>query len=204
MQPGVCVWFTGLSGAGKTTIAGLLANQLQKGGRLVTILDGDVVRTHLSEGLGFSKEDRDANVRRIAFVASEVVRHGGIAVCATVSPYRATRGECRRMIGESHFVEVFVDTPLAVCEARDIKGLYAKARRGEIREFTGIDDPYEPPLHPEVRLETIHLSTQESALQVLTLLIERGFVSASSKHAPRARKQPSRLSRSMRKSREAD
>ena len=115
-------------------------------------MDGDIVRTHLSKGLGFSAEDRDTNIRRIGYVASEIVRHGGVAVCAAVSPYRATRDDVRNMVGVDHFIEVFVDTPLSVCEDRDVKGMYAKARRGEIKNFTGIDDPYEPPENPEIIL----------------------------------------------------
>ena len=145
---GVCVWFTGLSGSGKSTTASALIRLLDERGREITVLDGDVVRTHLSKGLGFSREDRDTNVRRIGFVASEVVRHGGIAITAAVSPYRATRDEVRAMVGADRFVEVFVDTPLEVCEARDVKGWYAKARAGEVAAFTGVDDPYEPPLAP--------------------------------------------------------
>ena len=121
----------------------------------MTLLDGDVVRTHLSKGLGFSAEDRDTNIRRIGFVASEIVRHGGCAICAAISPYRATRDEVRAMVGEENFVEVFVDTPIEVCEERDTKGMYAKARRGEIKGFTGIDDPYEPPASPEIVLKTV-------------------------------------------------
>src|SRR5262249_39020069 len=148
-RQGVCVWFTGLGGAGKSTTAEVLTVLLLEQGRQVTVLDGDVVRTHLSKGLGYSKEDRDTNIRRIGFVAAEIVRHGGVVVCAAVSPYRATRSDVRLMVGTDHFVEVFVDTPLEVCEARDTKGLYAKARRGEIKNFTGIDDPYEPPETPE-------------------------------------------------------
>jgi sulfate adenylyltransferase len=141
----VCVWFTGLSGAGKSTTAEVLTTLLLEHGRQVTLLDGDVVRTHLSKGLGFSREDRDTNIRRIGFVASEIVRHGGIAVCAAISPYRATRNEVRQMVGADRFVEVFIDTPLEECERRDSKGMYAMARRGEISGWTGIDDPYEPP-----------------------------------------------------------
>ena len=133
------MWFTGLSGAGKSTTAEVLIALLLERGRQATLLDGDIVRTHLSQGLGFSKADRDTNIRRIGFVASEIVRHGGVAVCAAVSPYRATRDEVRAMVGHDHFVEVFVDTPLDVCEERDTKGMYAKARRGEIKEFTGIE-----------------------------------------------------------------
>jgi sulfate adenylyltransferase len=173
---GVCVWLTGLSGAGKTTVAGILAGWLQDRGRTVTILDGDVVRTHLSKGLGFSKADRDTNIRRIGFVASEIVRHDGVVICATVSPYRATRGECRAMIGTDHFVEVFVDAPLAVCEARDAKGMYRRARRGEIHAFTGIDDPYEEPQSPEVHIFTADCSAEATAGQVLDYLVQRGFV----------------------------
>ena len=145
-------------------------------GRQVTVLDGDVVRTHLSKGLGFSKEDRDTNIRRIGFVASEIVRHGGVAVCAAVSPYCATRNEVRNMVGSDRFVEVFVDTPLEVCEQRDAKGLYAKARRGEIKGFTGVDDPYEPPPNPEIRLDTVAHSPEENAKLILAYLIEQGFV----------------------------
>jgi sulfate adenylyltransferase len=145
-------------------------------GRQVTILDGDVVRTHLSKGLGFSKEDRDTNIRRIGFVASEIVRHHGVVICAAVSPYRATRNECRSAIGEDRFIEIFVDTPLEVCEQRDTKGMYAKARRGEIRGFTGIDDPYEPPQSPELRLTTTDCSPEDNARRIIAYLVERGFL----------------------------
>ncbi|NOZ28380.1 MAG: bifunctional sulfate adenylyltransferase/adenylylsulfate kinase [Chloroflexi bacterium] len=177
-RQGVCIWFTGLSGAGKSTTAEILTVLLLEHGRQVTLLDGDVVRTHLSKGLGFSKEDRDTNIRRIGFVASEIVRHGGIAVCAAVSPYRATRNEVRNMVGRDRFIEVFVDTPLEVCEQRDAKGMYAKARRGEIKGFTGIDDPYEPPRHPEIRLDTVNHTAEENARMILDYLIQRGFVRA--------------------------
>jgi sulfate adenylyltransferase len=174
-QSGVCLWFTGLSGAGKSTIADILAVLLMERGRQVTVLDGDVVRTHLSKGLGFSKEDRDTNIRRIGFVASEIVRHHGIVICAAVSPYRATRNECRSAIGEDRFIEIFVDTPLEICERRDTKGMYAKARRGEILGFTGIDDPYEPPSSPELRLTTTDCSPEENAQKIVRLLAARGF-----------------------------
>jgi len=175
-RQGVCIWFTGLSGAGKSTTAEVLTVLLLEHGRQVTLLDGDVVRTHLSKGLGFSKEDRDTNIRRMGFVAAEIVRHGGVAICAAVSPYRATRHDVRNLIGAEHFVEVFVDTPLEVCEARDTKGMYAKARRGEIKEFTGIDDPYEPPAQPEVTLETVAHTPAENARLILHYLCQHGFV----------------------------
>jgi len=178
-RQGVCIWFTGLSGAGKSTIAEILTVLLEEEGRTVTLLDGDVVRTHLSKGLGFSKEDRDTNIRRIGFVASEIVRHGGVAMCAAVSPYRSTRNEVRGMIGQDRFVEVFVNAPLAVCEQRDVKGMYAKARSGEIRGFSGIDDPYEAPLNPEITLETIRRTAEDNAHIVLNYLNFAGFVRGS-------------------------
>lgn len=175
-KQGVCIWFTGLPCSGKSTIAEILTALLLEHGRQVTLLDGDVVRTHLSKGLGFSKEDRDTNIRRIGFVASEIVRHGGVVICAAVSPYRATRDAVRNMVGSDHFIEVFVDTPLEVCEQRDEKGLYAKARRGEIKGFTGIDDPYEPPENPEIRLDTVNHTPEENARTIVEYLIARGFV----------------------------
>ncbi len=168
-KQGVCIWFTGLSGSGKSTTAEVLTTLLQEHGRQVTVLDGDVVRTHLSKGLGFSKEDRDINIRRIGFVAAEIVRHGGTVICAAVSPYRSTRNDVRNMIGQGNYMEAYVDTPLEVCEARDVKGLYAAARRGEIQGFTGIDDPYEPPLHPEITLNTLDYTPEENARKILGL-----------------------------------
>ncbi len=175
-KQGVCIWFTGLSGAGKSTLARILTAKLLEHGRQVTLLDGDVVRTHLSKGLGFSKEDRDTNILRIGFVAGEIVRHRGTAICAAISPYRATRNKVRQMVGEDRFIEVFVDTPLEVCEQRDVKGLYAKARRGEIRGFTGIDDPYEPPQEPEVHIQTVGHTPEENVRQILDYLEGRGFL----------------------------
>lgn len=175
-RQGVCVWFTGLSGAGKSTTAEILTVLLLERGRQITVLDGDVVRTHLSKGLGFSKEDRDTNIRRIGFVAAEIVRHGGVALCAAVSPYRTTRDEVRHLVGADHFVEVFVDTPLEVCERRDSKGVYAKARRGEITGFTGIDDPYEAPESPEITLDTMVTGPDQNARRVLEYLERQGFV----------------------------
>ena len=182
-RQGVCIWFTGLSGSGKSTTAEVLTALMMEHGRQVTVLDGDVVRTHLSKGLGFSKEDRDVNIRRIGFVAAEIVGHGGVVVCAAVSPYRATRHDVRNMVGDEHFIEVFMDTPLAVCEERDSKGMYAMARRGEIKGFTGIDDPYEPPENPEVALDTVSHSAEENARRILDLVGGQGFVRAERRAA---------------------
>ena len=175
-KQGFCVWLTGLSCAGKSITAAVLTSLLLERGRQVTLLDGDVVRTHLSRGLGFSREDRDTNIRRIGFVASEIVRHGGGVLCAVISPYRATRDHCRNMVDPDHFIEVFINTPLSVCEQRDAKGLYAKARRGEIKGFTGIDDPYEPPLNPELVLTTTDRSPEENARRIVDYLLKRGFL----------------------------
>jgi len=183
-EQGVCVWFTGLSGAGKSSTAEVLTALLQELGRRVSLLDGDVVRTHLSRGLGFSREDRDTNVLRIGSVAGEIVLHGGVAICASVSPYRAARNLIRNLIGDDHFIEVFVDTPLEICERRDPKGLYRRARRGDLVGFTGIDDPYEPPVSPEVILETTERSVEENARRVLDILVSRGFVRPRNSPAP--------------------
>jgi len=173
---GCCVWLTGLSGAGKSTIAGLLASRLERRGRTVTLLDGDVVRTHLSRGLGFTKEDRDTNIRRIGFVAAEVVRHGGAVICAVVSPYEAARNEARQMVGAGSFVLVYVATPLDVCERRDVKGLYARARRGELKGLTGIDDPYEAPRAPDLVLTTLDTDAEGCAARIERLLEDRGLL----------------------------
>jgi sulfate adenylyltransferase len=175
-RQGFCVWFTGLSGAGKSTAAEALAQLLLERGRQTTILDGDVVRVHLSQGLGFSRADRDANIRRIGFVAAEIARHGGAVICAAVSPYRATRNEVRNLVGADNFIEIFVNTPLAVCEQRDAKGMYTKARRGEIKQFTGIDDPYEAPEHAEITLDTTTQTPEENAQTILDFLTSKGFV----------------------------
>lgn len=168
---GAVVWFTGLSGAGKTTIARVVCDELERRGRRVEYLDGDLIRA-VFPSTGFSREERDAHVRRIGFLASRLERHGVIVIAALVSPYRDardfTRSLCRR------FVEVHVSTPLETCEARDVKGLYAKARRGEIRQFTGIDDPYEPPLHPELAIDTSRVSLHDAAQLVLEQLDARG------------------------------
>ena len=183
-KQGFCIWFTGLSGSGKSTTAEVLTIKLSEYGRQVTLLDGDVVRTHLSKGLGFSKEDRETNIRRIGYVAGEIVRHSGAVICAAVSPYRATRNECRSSVGDDNFLEVFVDTPLDVCEQRDVKGMYRQAREGKIKNFTGIDDPYEPPLNAEIVLDTQQCSAEENAEKILAQLIERGFLPTSSTITP--------------------
>ncbi len=175
-EQGFCVWFTGLSGAGKSTIANAFVEMMAEYGKDVTVLDGDVVRTHLSKGLGFSKEDRDTNILRIGFVASEIVRHNGVVVCAAVSPYRDARNEVRNMVGDDKFIMIFVDTPLEVCEERDPKGLYAKALRGEIKNFTGIDDPYERPVDPEITADTVNKNPEENALDMINYLKKEGFL----------------------------
>jgi adenylyl-sulfate kinase len=173
-QQGFTIWFTGLSGSGKSTLANLLVERLQGMGRNVELLDGDEVRKNLSSGLGFSKADRDANIRRIAFVAKLLSRNGVIAITAAISPYRAIRDEARQEIG--NFVEVFVDCPLEICEERDVKGLYKKARAGEIQQFTGISDPYEAPENPEVVVHTDKESPEESVSRIIDRLGELGYL----------------------------
>ncbi len=177
-KQGLTIFFTGLSGSGKSTIANaLLVKLLEIGGRRVTLLDGDVVRKNLSSELGFSKEHRNLNIERIGYVASEITKNGGIAVCAPIAPYRATRRKVRQMVeAVGGFVLVYVATPLEVCEARDRKGLYAKARAGLIKEFTGIDDPYEVPEHPEMIIETQKLSPELAAQKILVKLESMGFI----------------------------
>jgi sulfate adenylyltransferase len=175
-RQGFCIWFTGLPSAGKSTIAEILSVLLMERGRQVTVLDGDVVRTHLSKGLGFSKEDRDTNILRIGFVASEIARHNGVVICAAVSPYRATRSQVSTMFEEGHFITAYVDTPVEVCEQRDVKGMYAKARKGLIKDFTGVDDPYEPPINPEITLLTVDSSPEESARKIIAYLRQQGLL----------------------------
>jgi sulfate adenylyltransferase len=175
-EQGMCLWFTGLSGSGKSTTAEILTAFLLERGRQVTLLDGDVVRTHLSKGLGFSREDRDTNILRIGFVAGEIARQGGIVIAAAISPYRTTRNEVRKMVGEERFIEIFVDTPIEVCEERDVKGLYARARRGQIKGFTGVDDPYEVPVDPEITLNTVDVSPDGNARRIVEYLEARGFI----------------------------
>jgi adenylylsulfate kinase len=174
---GGVVWLTGLSGAGKSTITESLAPRLRAAGKRVEVLDGDVVRTHLSKGLGFSREDRDLNVARIAFVAHLLARNGVYVIVAAVSPYRAAREAARALIGD--FVEVHVAPPLEACVARDTKGLYAKALAGEIPQFTGVSDPYEPPASPEITLDTSKLSVAEAVGRITAHLSERGWLGAS-------------------------
>ena len=177
MEEGITVWFTGLSGAGKSTIANLLAQRLKSMGKRVELLDGDEVRKNLSSGLGFSKADRDTNIRRIGFVAKLLSRNGVVAITAAISPYREIRDEMRSEIQQhADFIEVFVDCPLEVCEDRDVKGLYARARTGEIPHFTGISDPYEPPLNPTVAVHTDRQTPEESVEVILDALVERGHL----------------------------
>ncbi|MSR77375.1 MAG: adenylyl-sulfate kinase [Candidatus Omnitrophica bacterium] len=171
---GVTVWFTGLPSSGKSTIARALERRLKEGGLKVELLDGDVVRTHLSRGLGFSREDRDLNIKRIGFVCHLLTRNGIIAIASAISPYRETRDSNRRMIGQ--FIEVYVKTPLEECEKRDVKGLYQKARKGEIKEFTGVDDPYEEPAHPEVICETLKESPEDCVVKTIDVLARLGYL----------------------------
>lgn len=178
-QRGFTVWFTGLSGAGKTTIAQQLEQLLRDRGLNVELLDGDVVRTNLSKGLGFSKEDRDTNIRRIGFVCNLLSRNGVTAIAAAISPYQEIRDEVRGDI--ENFVEVFVKCPLDVLEERDVKGLYAKARRGEIANFTGVSDPYEEPPNAEVVVETDKETEEESIAKVVAKLEELGLLTAVGK-----------------------
>jgi sulfate adenylyltransferase len=173
---GFCVWFTGLPCAGKSTIGEILLVKLFEKGRRVTILDGDVVRTHLSKGLGFDRAGRDANILRIGFVAAEIIRHNGVVICAAVSPYRSTRDQVRSMFPNGNFIEVFVDTPQTLCEERDVKGMYAKARRGEIEGFTGIDDPYEAPLRPEIVIKTAEVTPAFAANLIMEHLQAEDYI----------------------------
>lgn len=174
---GFTLWLTGMSGAGKSTISGYLMQRFRDSGAKVELLDGDVVRTNLSQGLGFSREDRDTNIRRIGFVSELLSRNGIIVVVAAISPYRDTREEVKKKI--ANFVEVFVDCPVEVLASRDVKGLYKKALAGEVALFTGISDPYEPPLHPDVVVRSDRETEQESVAKVWNELERRGFIDSS-------------------------
>ena len=176
MTTGFTVWFTGLSGAGKTTVSRLVEKELRARGYKVETLDGDVVRENLSKGLGFSKEDRDTNIRRIGFVCELLTRNDVVAIAAAISPYRAIRDENRALIGD--FVEVFVDCPLDECRKRDVKGLYQKAIAGEIPQFTGISDPYEAPLEAEVVVRTAQETAEQSAAKILAAIKAKGYLVA--------------------------
>src|SRR5215468_5577133 len=180
-SPGLVVWFTGLSGAGKSTLSVPLAARLRELSRRVEVLDGDEVRTHLSKGLGFSKEDRDTNIRRIGWVAEVLARNGLTAITAAISPYREVRDEVRKRI-ERHgasFVEVYVECPIEVLSERDVKGLYKKALAGEIKGFTGVSDPYEPPVNPDVVVRSDREAVGDSLERIWEALAARGYVPAA-------------------------
>jgi adenylyl-sulfate kinase len=184
-ERGFTLWFTGLSGSGKSTISDLVEAELRARGSRIEVLDGDVVRTNLSKGLGFSKEDRDTNIRRIAFVADLLSRNGVPVITAAISPYREIRDEARETMGE-RFIEIYVKASVETCAERDVKGLYEKAFRGEIKEFTGVSDPYEPPEDPELVLDTESETPQDSAGKVVSHLEKRGLIAegAVSQAAP--------------------
>jgi sulfate adenylyltransferase len=177
-RQGFTLFFTGFSGSGKSTLAKIIyAKLVEAGGRPVSLLDGDIVRQHLSSELGFSKEHRDLNIRRIGFVASEVTKNGGVAICAPIAPYHSTRRAVREMIeAQGAFIEIYVATPLEVCEARDRKGLYAKARLGLIPEFTGISDPYEVPEAPELKIDTSLMAPMEAVQEIYLYLLQQGYL----------------------------
>ncbi len=179
-QSGVILWLTGLSGAGKTTIAQHLEHKLQERDRPVELLDGDVIRQNLSKGLGFSREDRDTNVRRVGYVANLLSRNGVIVIVSLISPYRSVRDELRSTL--NNFVEVYINAPLEVCEARDVKGLYAKARSGQIKSFTGIDDPYEAPLTPNITCHSAAETVDESVAKIMTWLESAGYLRETATH----------------------
>jgi adenylyl-sulfate kinase len=178
-EGGFTLWFTGLSGSGKTTIAHIVGPAIEERGPIVEYLDGDTVRTHLSKGLGFSKEDRDANIERIGWVASRLTRHGAAVIASAISPYAAARAHARAAVEEfGPFVEVFVDVSIEEATRRDTKGLYEKAMRGEIQNFTGVNDPYERPERPDIRVDSDTESPEESARRILALLEERNLILA--------------------------
>jgi adenylylsulfate kinase len=180
MNTGFTIWFTGLSGSGKSTLSDVIEQRLKACGRNVEVLDGDIVRTHLSKGLGFSREDRDTNIKRIAFVCSLLTRNGVACISAAISPYHDTRDWARKEIG--NFVEVYVKCPLEVCRQRDVKGLYKLAYEGKIKEFTGVSDPYEEPVHPELIVETDKETVEESVERIFARLTELGYLEAEDEH----------------------
>ncbi|HUD11182.1 MAG TPA: bifunctional sulfate adenylyltransferase/adenylylsulfate kinase [Candidatus Saccharimonadia bacterium] len=175
-RQGFCLWLTGLSGAGKSTIAQGVQAALEERGRRTTMLDGDIVRQNLSKGLGFSRPDRETNIKRVGYVASRVVYHHGVAICALISPYQSSRQEVRALFDRQNFIEIYVDTPIDICEQRDPKGHYQNSRQGKIANFTGIDDTYEAPANPELVIDTTHVAVTDSVTQILTLLQSRGFI----------------------------
>jgi adenylylsulfate kinase len=174
VNTGFTIWFTGLSGAGKSTLSTVIEQRLKACGRNVEVLDGDIVRTHLSKGLGFSREDRDTNIKRIAFVCNLLTRNGVVSIAAAISPYREAREWARAEIG--NFVEVYVKCSIEVCRQRDVKGLYKLADEGKIKNFTGVDDPYEEPKHPDLVIETDKEMVEESAARILARLEELGYL----------------------------
>ena len=176
MTTGCTIWFTGLSGSGKSTLAEIIAQRLRTQGEKVEVLDGDAVRTHLSKGLGFSREDRDTNIKRIAFVCNLLTRNGVICISAAISPYREARAWAREEIGD--FVEIYIKCPLEICRERDVKGLYKLVDEGKIKNFTGVDDPYEEPENPELVIETDKETIEESVARIFAKLTELGYLEA--------------------------
>ena len=177
---GFTIWFTGLSGSSKSTLSEVIEQRLKAHGRNVEVLDGDIVRTHLSKGLGFSREDRDTNIKRIGFVCGLLTRNGVVCISAAIAPYREARDWARREIG--NFVEVYVKCPLEVCRQRDVKGLYKLVDEGKIKNFTGVDDPYEEPVHPELIIETDKETVEESVTRIFARLTELGYLESEESH----------------------
>ncbi len=180
MNTGFTIWFTGLSGSGKSTLSEVIEQRMKALGRNVEVLDGDIVRTHLSKGLGFSREDRDTNIKRIGFVCNLLTRNGVICISAAIAPYREARDWARKEIG--NFVEVYVRCPIDVCRQRDVKGLYKLVDEGKIKNFTGVDDPYEEPLHPELIVETDKETVEESVARIFAKLTQLGYLEAEDDH----------------------
>ncbi|HYU75949.1 MAG TPA: adenylyl-sulfate kinase [Ktedonobacteraceae bacterium] len=180
MNTGFTIWFTGLSGSGKSTLSEVIEQHMKALGRNVEVLDGDIVRTHLSKGLGFSREDRDTNIKRIGFVCNLLTRNGVICISAAIAPYREARDWARKEIG--NFVEVYVRCPIDVCRQRDVKGLYKLVDEGKIKNFTGVDDPYEEPLHPELIVETDKETVEESVARIFAKLTQLGYLEAEDDH----------------------